>query len=140
MILDQKYTEEEAEFVKRNYQKLTTKQIAKRLGRSINSVKSFKYRFGFQSKAMALKSRFQTLTRRKVYEKNKIKRLENEKRDLSGEPRIDSEESIIAEMKALINLVELTDNKSIRYRAKVKLMQLSGIPKDNPFARNEYLW
>lgn len=46
--------------------------------------------------------------------------------------RIESE--VVAEIKALIKLAELTDNRVIRQCCKVKLKELSNIPKENFFS------
>lgn len=133
------YTEEQAEFVKRNYTKFTTKQIARKLGKTYNSVKAYKYRNGFKSKEMALKARIQTKNKQKSIGKMKITMHERNFRNLTGKHSIEWENSVLYEMQALIKLVELTDNKTIRTRAKIKLMQLSEIPLHNIYSIDN-LW
>lgn len=133
------YTEEEAEFVKRNYTKFTTKQIARKINKTVDSVKKYKYRMGYKSNEMATKSRLSTKKRRAAAIKVSKNALIKKDRELMSLPSIEYEQSVLMEMKALINLCELTDNKAIRSRAKVKLMQLSEIPKDNIYSLDK-LW
>jgi len=131
---DKYFTQEEAEFVRRNYTRFTNKQIASRIRRTVESVRQFKYRNGLSSKEMADKSRRQTIKRRENLLLSRLKRQESVERLLNSTESVDKEENLLMEMKALINLCEITDNKAIRERAKIKLMQLSDIPKDNPYA------
>lgn len=131
---DSYFSTEEQEFVRRNYKSFTNKQIAYKLKRSVESVRQYKYRNGYQCKEMAIKSRKQTIKSREAIAKRKLNIQETNDRLLNGIESIDKEQSVLAEMKALINLCELTDNKAVRSRAKIKLMQLSEIPKDNPYA------
>ena len=44
------------------------------------------------------------------------------------------DEMILSEMKQLIFLCETTSSIHIKNQAKIRLMRLSQIPKDNPFA------
>ena len=130
---DEYYSTSEHDFIKRNYKKFTNRQLASKLKRTVESVRQYKYRHGFKSKEMAIKSRIQTFKSREVKEKRKLKLQEINERLLDGRESIEKEQSLLSEMKALINLCELTDNKAIRSRAKIKLMQLSEIPKDNEY-------
>ena len=100
------YTEFEKNYVINHFGFMTSKQIAKALGRSKQSIDTFK--------------QVNNITKYNVRE---LKR----------------EQNVLKEMSALINLAELTDNAIIRTRCKVKLKELSEIPKENFYSLDNTL-
>lgn len=140
------FSQEERQFIFDNYETLTTKQIAARIGRSQSSVKGFKAHNKLNSLAMRTKALRQANIRRLANQKLSLTIADKERRCLEGLPSKEKEKSILSEMQALIKLCELTDNKSIRLQAKIKLAQLSEIPKnnfyslDNTIRRTQLKW
>ena len=124
------YSSKERNYVVKNYLKTTVRDMANELGKTEVSVYGFMRRHGL-SKTRTLAKRINDSIKKEL----RIQRIKD-KIELKQlvQSVVDSEECLLLEMKSLINFCEITDNSMLRKIAKNKLVQLSGIPKNNPHA------